>query len=63
MDIQQAVTKLHWQEEHHDGCDNEVHVRVIQWSVFDDYAEEGDFWWRRTVHYMGAPDIEDRGDP
>ncbi len=63
MDIQQAVDNLHCQEEFHDGGDNEVHVRIIQWSVFDDYAVTDDHWWRRVGQFMGVPDIEDRGDP
>lgn len=58
----QAIWHLHMQEEGQENVDNTVHLRVQQWSVFDDVGLRIP-WWRTQGAYKDPPDKEDRGDP
>lgn len=67
--IQLAVNRLHEDEEGYPDkfLDNAVHIRIQQWSVFDDFAfrAEGGCWWRRYADGLhpdtSSPMMEDRG--
>ena len=62
--IQRSVNRLH-EEEDGDGFDedNIVHIRIQQWSVFDDFARrENVHWWLRfSAMASHPPDRKDKG--
>ena len=69
--IQLAVNRLHEEEEGDPDnlTENIVHIRVQQWTVFDDFAHaENMSWWMRFTegrhgvgHDADPPSMEDRG--